>query len=79
MGKPRDIYEEIAEFIAEMNPEKILTFEASIALQERFEELLEKEKASGLSIEEKAELDRYMMVNQLVSLAKARARRQLAP
>lgn len=78
MGNPRDIYEEIAEFIAAMNPKKILTFQATVDQQERFEELLEKEKGSGLTAEEKAELDRYLMVNQLVSLAKARARRQLA-
>lgn len=73
-----DIYDEIAEFIANMDPVKVIQFKVSPPIQERFEELLDKEKNEGLTPEEKSELDRIMVIDHIISLAKIRARRQLA-
>lgn len=72
------IYDEIAEFMASMDPAKVINFFASSKLQERFEDLLYKEKEGIITTEEKAELDRHMMMNHIISLAKLRARRLLA-
>ena len=73
-----DIYDEIAELMANLDPDKIIRFKISAPVQQRFEDLLEKEKTEGLSPDEKYELDRIMMIDHLISLAKLRARRQLA-
>lgn len=73
-----DVYDEIAEFIATMDPAKVIQFKVSASIQERFEELLEQEKIEGLTPDEQNELDRIMMIDHIISLAKIRARRQLA-
>lgn len=73
-----DVYDEIAEFIANMDPVKVIHFKVSAPVQERFEALLEKEKNEGLTADEKNELDRIMVIDHIISLAKIRARRQLA-
>ena len=52
-------YDEVIEFIAEANPKKVLTFHPSEATQERVTDLVYREKTTGLSAEEKTELDRY--------------------
>ena len=78
MNAHLDVYDELAEFIANMDPVKVIQFKVSSSIQERFEDLLAKEKESGLSAEEKNELDRIMMIDHIISLAKISARRQLA-
>lgn len=73
------IFEELAELLAGMNPEKVLAFHASIKAQERLEELLWKNKEpEGLSALEKTELEQFMLVEHIVSLAKARAIKRLS-
>lgn len=52
-------YDEVIDFIAEANPEKVLAFHPSEATQERVTDLVYREKTTGLSAEEKTELDRY--------------------
>lgn len=54
-------------------PEEILTLRPSAALQARIDELLEKNRTTGLLPEEKREWERYRYVEHLVRLAKARA------
>jgi len=71
-------YDELAELMVSMNPAKIIEFKASPALQQRFEELVEKEKNGVVSTEEKSELDRILMVNHVINLAKIRAHQQTA-
>jgi hypothetical protein len=60
-------------------PEQILALRPLQALQMRVSELLEQQKNSGLSHQEEAELDRYVLLEHLVRLAKAHAYQQLAP
>jgi len=70
-------YEEVAEFLAAINPEKLLELRPSPSVQERVEELIDKKKEGGLSAEEQYELDRYLALEHLIALTKARARQHL--
>ena len=71
-------YEEIVEFIAALGPSEIVGFKPSEGACRRVWELIERQKDTPLSIEEKAELDHYLEVEHLMRLAKARARHLLA-
>jgi hypothetical protein len=71
-------YEEVVEFIAARSPREVIEFKPSEAARKRVLELIDREKSSDLSAEEKAELDHYMEVEHLMRLAKARARQLLA-
>lgn len=73
-----NVYDSVADFIAKLNPQKILELRADAEMQERLEELIEKEKSEGLPPEEKEELDHYIVLERLIRLAKARARYRLA-
>jgi hypothetical protein len=70
-------YEEVADFIAALDPNKLLTLKPSASVQERVEILIYKKKDAGLSTEEQYELDRYLALEHLVSLAKISARKYL--
>ena len=73
-----NVYDSVADFIASMGPEKILELRADADMQQRLEELIEKEKTSALSAQEKEELDHYIVLERLIRLAKARASYRLA-
>ena len=67
-------YEEVIEFIAAgSTPERVVSFRPSAATKERVANLIGREKTTGLSAEEKSELDHYMQLEHLMRLAKARA------
>lgn len=73
------ILEELAELLAKMDPEKVISFRTSEKAQERLEVLLEKNRAKeGLDELEKAELEQFMLVEHIVSLAKARALKSIS-
>lgn len=72
------IYDEIATFMAGMNPEKVVQFKPSPASQNRLDSLLEKQKEEGLTSEEKNEIEHYLIINRIIGLAKARALHLLA-
>lgn len=76
--KVQNVYDEVADFIANMNPSKILDLKASPLAQERLTDLIEKEKESGLTYEEKDELDHYLVLERLIRFAKAHARQRLS-
>ena len=68
-------YEEIIDFIAAgTTPKNVIAFRPSEEAQERVTNLLSREKEGLLSSEEKSELDRYLQLEHLMRLAKARAR-----
>lgn len=73
-----NVYDTVADFIASMNPRKILELRADPEMQQQLEKLIEKEKTTGLGPEEKEELDHYIVLERLIRLAKARARYRLA-
>ena len=65
--------DQIAAFLADAIPEKILNFKFSPAIQKRITSLVDKKKENQISAEEKDELDRYLTYDLLIGLAKARA------
>ncbi len=69
----QSVYNEVAEFMAAMNPAKVIAFKPSAANQIRFDYLLEKQTESDLSNDEKNELEHYLILNRIIGLAKARA------
>ena len=71
-------YEEIIEFIAAgTTPDTVVAFRPSSATKTRVSKLIHQEKTTGLSSEEKSELDKYMQLEHLMRLAKARARQHV--
>ena len=72
------VYDHIADFIAGLDPEKVLELKATEAMSERLENLIAKKKESGLSEEEQDELNHYLVLERLIRLAKIRARLKLA-
>jgi hypothetical protein len=71
-------FEDLIEFLAKMAPEEVLAFRASDATIRRVQTLIEKEKESSITLEEKAELERYLIQEDLMIIAKARAKMRLA-
>jgi hypothetical protein len=72
-------YFEIIEFIAAgTTPEAVVSFRPSPEAQQRLAELVEREKAGGLSLEEKAELDHFEELEHILRMAKAKARQILS-
>lgn len=71
------VYDELSEFIAKMNPKKVINFKPSPANQARLDFLFEKQKETTLNAQEKNELEHYLIINRIVGLAKARAIKML--
>ncbi len=63
-------FEEVAEFIASVNPAKVLAFRPSEETVNRVSNLIEREKTEGISASEKSELDYYMQLEHLMRMAK---------
>ena len=70
---------EIIEFIAAgTTPEAVVNFHPSPEAQGRVAELIERDKESVLSPDERAELDHFMELEHILRMAKAKARQILA-
>ena len=65
-----DVLETLARLPA---PEEVLALRPSSGVQDRIEELLQKNRNGGLSVEEQREWQRYEYIEHIVRLAKARA------
>ncbi len=69
------IYDEIAEFLASLSAEKVISYSISERMKLRLNELLEKQQVENLSENERREVEHHLVINNIISLAKARARR----
>lgn len=69
----------VAVLTSQPTPEQVLALRPSDAMQDRVSELLQRSKTEGLSRTEESELDRYLYLEHLVRLAKARALEQTSP
>ena len=67
------VYDELAIFLASLSPRKVLAYKSSTKAQERVSILLDKNSKVGLTSDENAEMERYMTVEHIVRLAKAKA------
>jgi len=66
-------YDELLDFIAAgSTPAALLEFQPSAETKARVQELIRKEKDTGLLPEETSELDDYLRLEHLMRLAKAR-------
>lgn len=67
-------YEEIINFLAAgITSQSLVDFQVSDTIKERVSDLISREKNEGISLEEKSELDNYLILEHLLRLAKARA------
>ena len=71
------VYQEMVDFLAEANPQRLLDFHPSDTAKARVADLIQQEKTASLSKEERSELDHYMQLEHLMRLAKAKARQLL--
>jgi hypothetical protein len=69
---------DVLEFLAGLPaPGEVLALRPSAGLQQRIEELLEKNRAGGLSADEEAEWQQIEYLEHLVRMAKANAQQRL--
>lgn len=72
--KSASLYEEVIDFIAAgTTPESVVNFQLSDAAKERLEDAIYRSKTEGLSPEEKIELERFLVVEHIMTLAKGKA------
>ena len=72
--KTTKVYDEIIEFIAAgTTPQSVIDFKLSAAAQERLEDLVYRHQTGELTPEEKKELDRFLTIEHIMTLIKARA------
>ena len=73
------VYEEIVDFIARgSGPSSVAAFRPSEEARARVAALVSREKRSGLTPEERSELDHYLQLEHIMRLAKARAQQYLS-
>ncbi len=73
-----EVFGDIAGILAQMAPDKVVALRAPQSLGERVETLVEQKKQGPLSEEETLELERYLSLDLLINLAKAKAKVILA-
>jgi hypothetical protein len=72
-------YEEVIDFLAAgTTPSNIVNFHPSEETKQRVADLIYREKTIGLTRDETSELDRYIQLEHLMRLTKARARKYLS-
>jgi hypothetical protein len=70
-------YDEIIDFITSLpDPKDILNFRPPSTVIKRVEDLLYKKKTAELSNDENIELDRFMLIEHIMIMAKKRAKKR---
>ena len=70
-----EVFGDIAEMIAQMNPQQIIDLKAPKGISERVEELVSRRKNGLISVDESIELERFLALDLFISLTKVRARK----
>jgi hypothetical protein len=73
-----EVFGDVANLLAEMAPEKIITMKAPVKMSDEVERLVLLKKQGTIGTEELAELERYLALDLFISLTKARAHALLA-
>lgn len=68
-----EAFGDVANIVAQMAPEKIAALKAPKSMSDRVEYLIHLKKNSIISVEESAELERFLGLDLFIGLAKARA------
>ncbi|MBL8165578.1 MAG: hypothetical protein JNJ61_26580 [Anaerolineae bacterium] len=75
----QSIFTELADFLtSQPTLEDIAAYKVSPAVQERIDDLLERNRESVLSPDERSELEKILAVSHLMSLAKTKAHIKLS-
>jgi hypothetical protein len=69
-----EVFGDIAQTIAMLNPKQIVDMKSSKGMSDRVEELVLKKKQDIINVDESIELERFLTLNSFISLAKVRAR-----
>jgi hypothetical protein len=73
------IFTELADFlVSQPTLEEIAGYKVSLGVQQHIDNLLEKNRAVGLSAEERLELEKILAVSHVMSLTKTKAQLKLA-
>lgn len=79
ISPPETLFDEILDFLASTpTPEQIVAFQPPERLQQRLDDLLERNRQSELLPEEQHELDVFLQMNRFMSRLKLRARIKLS-
>jgi hypothetical protein len=71
-------YDEFVDFLARgTTPQGLIDFRPSEASRSKVSDLIHRQKTSGLSADETAELNCYLQFEHIMRLARARARQRL--
>jgi hypothetical protein len=71
----RTLFDEITDFLASApTAEQIIAYKPSDILDQRLHELLDKNSAEQLTVEERKELDEFLRINHLLTVVTAKAR-----
>lgn len=73
-----EVFGDVAEVLATLNPSKIVSLKANDKMNNRVSFLVKKKKEGIISLDESSELERYLALDMLINLAKAKARLILA-
>ncbi|MBL7818856.1 MAG: hypothetical protein JNL70_27905 [Saprospiraceae bacterium] len=69
-----EAFSDIADIIAQMNPNKVVGLKAPKEMSERVEFLINHKKNGTINTDEQAELERLLALDLFISLTKARAK-----
>ena len=79
MAPAETLFDEITDFLlTRPTPQDIIDFKPSEMLNQRLHDLLDKNREAVLSPGEREELDRFLQIDRLFSMLKAKARLKLA-
>jgi hypothetical protein len=74
------LHNEVIEFLASgPSAQSVVAFRPSVEAQAHVAELLDKNRAGLLTVDEQSELDQYESLDYLMTLIKARARQHVTP
>ncbi len=73
-----EAFGDVATTLAQLGPHKIIQLKASATMSTRVEHLIARKKDDLITTEEAIELEQFLALDLLISLAKARARVLLA-
>lgn len=74
------LYEQVVDFLASAPPaDQIVAYRLSAEAQDRFDELYQRHTAGSLSDADRAELETFLKLDHIVTLAKAKARLRMPP
>lgn len=78
LAPPETLFDELTDFLlAGPSPAEMAAYKVSAALDQRLHELLDKNSQGGLTSDEQEELNRFLHVNHLLIVLKAKARLKL--